>query len=1062
MLSRQHNPGARDARLTAEDAEGTKAKSFSVCSVYSAGFSFLKLLRNSGRGLGISGRWILAAGWLLAALNTPWICAAKSPFAVDSKDTESGLPEMSVIALTQTRDGYLWLGTGDGLARFDGVHFKRYEEANTLGLSGGKVVKLYEDRKGNLWVGTETAGVFLMAADGAVKPLALGGPANEGPLVSIGEDCAGNVWFTMAKGQLYYFADGKANLVASSARGLLCEDSGLVWIGAPDGRLLAFGPISNSPPPRAFVVSYEIPVGKLDYLLARKGGGYWRLAGGRIQKWKVDRIEQDLGPYPWHPGVPVLAACEDPAGNLVVGTFGDGVYWQGPDGAFSRVDGLPHSFIWTMTMDHEGNLWVGSNGGGLNRVKRQSFSVVAGTEGSTVQSVCEDAQGGVWIGHNSERLDYWNTNSLQSFTDIWSAAPHVAGLTRFSARTVFVDRSDQVWLGGATELDRVTPPVFYLDDHQFRQSTNGEIWAIFQDHAGVLWLGTQAGLARKEQGGWKMFTTRDGLSSDAIRALAEDKDGALWVGTESGGLNRFRDGKFEVFRRQAQEGPPSDHISSLYVDAQGVLWMGTSLGLGRFAQGLWTRYTTSQGLASDKIGYLLEDGRGYLWIGSNAGLMRVAKESLNWLAEHHLSEESIPFRVFGTSDGLPTSECSSGSQPGAARTRSGTLCFPTIRGLVVVDPAKLQVNTNPPPVLIEAVRIDNVLQTPDSLRMVPLQSVTVPAGKESLEISYTSLNLSAPDKGFFKYLMEGHEKTWTERSGNVRYARYSKLPPGHYWFRVRACNEDGVWNEAGASLGVTVLPPFWQTWWFLATSTLAVLGLIVGSVHYISTQRLQRQLAFMRQQEALEKERARIARDLHDQLGANLTQVALLGELAESDKELPGEVEAHARQISQTARETTRALDEIVWTVNPSNDTLDGLINYVCKYAQEYLALAGLRYRLEVPPALPSRPISPELRHNAFLAAKEAVNNVVKHSKATSAWLKLQLHPDHFVLEIEDDGQGLKAADERKGRNGLRNMRRRMEDVGGRFETTAREGGGTIIRLIAPLEPESADGKAAR
>jgi signal transduction histidine kinase len=243
------------------------------------------------------------------------------------------------------------------------------------------------------------------------------------------------------------------------------------------------------------------------------------------------------------------------------------------------------------------------------------------------------------------------------------------------------------------------------------------------------------------------------------------------------------------------------------------------------------------------------------------------------------------------------------------------------------------------------------------------------------------------------------------------------------------------------------LPPYWQTWWFQTLVALVAVGLVAGVVFYVSTQRLQRQLATLRQHEALERERARIARDLHDQLGANLTQVALLGELAETDKESPDEVEAHARQISQTARETTHALDEIVWTVNPSNDTLDGLINYVCKYAQEYLALADLKYRLDVPSELPNTPISPELRHNVFLAAKETINNIVKHSGATSAWLRLHLAPQGFVLEIEDDGKGLSADAENKGRSGLKNMRKRMEDIGGEFEIGARQGGGTVVRL---------------
>src|SRR5262249_23246554 len=259
-----------------------------------------------------------------------------------------------------------------------------------------------------------------------------------------------------------------------------------------------------------------------------------------------------------------------------------------------------------------------------------------------------------------------------------------------------------------------------------------------------------------------------------------------------------------------------------------------------------------------------------------------------------------------------------------------------------------------------------------------------------------------------------------------RSALYHKLPPpGHYTFQVTACNEDGVWNPTGTSLSLIVEPPFWRTWWFLTSATATLLASMVVTVHYLSTKKLQRQVERLRQQEALEKERARIARDIHDQLGASLTQVSLLGEFVESDKDSPAEVEAHARQICQTARDTTRVLDEIVWTVNPSNDTLDGLINYVCKYAQEYLAVAGLRYRLDVPTQLPSTPITPELRHNVFLSAKEAVTNVVRHAKANAVWIRLRLDPTAFHLEIQDDGRGLAGMDEKRAqsRNGLHNMR---------------------------------------
>ncbi|MGH7989293.1 MAG: sensor histidine kinase, partial [Limisphaerales bacterium] len=238
---------------------------------------------------------------------------------------------------------------------------------------------------------------------------------------------------------------------------------------------------------------------------------------------------------------------------------------------------------------------------------------------------------------------------------------------------------------------------------------------------------------------------------------------------------------------------------------------------------------------------------------------------------------------------------------------------------------------------------------------------------------------------------------------------------------------------------------------FEVVAILCLGGIAIAIVRYFSTQKLQRQLQRLKQQEALEKERGRIARDLHDQLGANLTQVALLGEMAGADKNSPDEIESHAKQISETARETTHALDEIVWAVNPSNDTLESLANYACKYAQEYLALAGLRYRVDLPVQLPPTPIPPEVRHNVFLAFKEAVNNVVKHAQATEVWIRLRMAPENFILEIEDNGCGIGNQTAPQNRNGMRNMKKRMEDIRGEFSISGGKNGGTIVRLKIPL-----------
>jgi signal transduction histidine kinase len=430
--------------------------------------------------------------------------------------------------------------------------------------------------------------------------------------------------------------------------------------------------------------------------------------------------------------------------------------------------------------------------------------------------------------------------------------------------------------------------------------------------------------------------------------------------------------------------------------------------------------------------------------------MRIQKQSLNDFANG--TADLISCRTYVETDGLPTRECSAGSQPAACRTRDGRLWFPTTKGLVLVNPADLKPNRQPPLVMIESVRVGGREQKTNRFSPAWQPSVMVPPGHEQLEIHYTALNFPAPREVQFKYRLEGHETAWTE-AGDTRVAYYNKVPPGNYHFHVIACNEDSVWNETGDALEVTVQPQFWQTWWFRAAASLCLVGIVVAVVRYLSTQKLRRRLQLLEQQEALEKERFRIARDLHDQLGANLTQVALLSEMAEADKNSPVEIESHAQQISQTARETTRSLDEIVWAVNPSNDTLEGLVNYVCKYAQEYLALAGLRYRADVPAQLPVVNIPPEVRHNVFLAFKEAVNNVVKHAQASEVRVRLQLQPGHFALSIEDNGRGMggRNANAAPARNGLHNMRKRMEDIHGEFSINPGTGGGTIVCLAIPF-----------
>ena len=1004
--------------------------------------------------------WTLAAIWLWFWTGCLQLQADPGvPFTIAQWKSDSISPQnaviTAVITITQTRDGYLWLGTPDGLLRFDGVRFTSFNEANTPGLKSGGVVKLFEDSRTNLWVGTENGDVLLVS-EGTVRPIQIGRGTREGRLMAICEDKAGVVWLYTADGSLGQYHDGKMESwqVMPNYRGhrlMISDTAGKLWVGTD---FFLYGITSNKASTNNDVpaISYSrMPVFELDYLLAGRDGQYWRLANGRIQKWKDEQMQPGYDwAYPWaKASTPVRAACEDPQGNLIVGTGGEGVFWFDSTGKAARLtgaDGLSSTNVLSLCMDRQGDLWVGTDGLGLNRVRRKVFEVLEASRGLTVQSVCNDRSDGLWIGYYGPLIDHWERGKVERFEGPGQ------GLEKLGVKSVFVDSDRNLWagtqLGGLLEFQQdrfVQPHGSEVLGPRFGIS---EISALYQDGSNRLWAGTQAGLASLNGSTWSFFT--NGLEGEVVRAIVQDRSGCLWVGTQGAGLKKIQDGKVTAYGRA--DGLPSENISCLLVDSSGVLWAGTPVGLARLSQTNWISYAGHFSGAAGNISYLIDDHQGYLWMGSSVGLMRAKLADLEAFAAG--KADSVPVRAFGQPDGLPTRVCSQGSQPAACRTGEGKLWFPTISGLVSVDPKQLKPNTNPPPVIIEFVLVDGRLQGPDTLRAPLPQTVVIPAAKESLEIHFTSINLPAPDLGLFKYRLTGHEKGWTTVDAQRRFAAYTKLPHGHYTFEVKACNEDGVWTEASTSLAVVVLPPFWKTWWFSTITSLCLLGAIVGSVHYVSTQKLQRELATLRQHELLEQERARIARDLHDQLGANLTQVALLGEMAETDRDLPQEVEAHARQISQTARETTRALDEIVWTVNPSNDTLDGLINYVCKYAQEYLALAGLRYRLEIPAQLPAVPISPELRHNVFLAAKEAVNNVVKHSHATSAWLRLRLYPDKFTLEIEDNGSGLPPGANQKGRNGLRNMRKRLEEIEGSFELAPGIEGGTRVSLTAPLGPD--------
>jgi len=380
-----------------------------------------------------------------------------------------------------------------------------------------------------------------------------------------------------------------------------------------------------------------------------------------------------------------------------------------------------------------------------------------------------------------------------------------------------------------------------------------------------------------------------------------------------------------------------------------------------------------------------------------------------------------------------------------------------------VDPGGLGENLKPPPVLLTRGTIDEraiasyggvlPVSANRSDAALPLgladARLRLPPEHRRLEFDFTALSFAAPENVQFRHRLEGFDDDWVE-AGPQRTAAYPRLPAGNYVFRVTACRSDGVWNQGGATLSLVVTPFLWQTWWFRSAALAAFTLAIIAIVRYVSFRRLHERLRLLEQQAALHKERARIAKDIHDDLGANLTQIALLGELAQQDRGEPEKAAERSGKISSTARQAIKSLDEIVWAVNPRNDTLAHLLDYSGQFALDYLRLAGIRCRLDFPEQTPARDLSTDLRHNVFLVVKEAIHNIVKHSRATEAWVRATVSDQALDMVVEDNGCGFERAPDDAVSDGLRNMRQRLAEVGGECRIESRPGQGTKVALRLP------------
>ena len=980
-----------------------------------------------------------AAGFFPAA-------AAPQHFFTRTWQVEQGLPQNKVTAVVQTRDGYLWVGTYCGLARFDGVRFTVFDDDNTPQLHSSRVTSLFEAPDGALWIGTES-GDASRYQDGRFT--AVPRPHwSGGKIYSIIADETGDIWLLNEAGELARARDGKilsppaggvANVVS-----LARDKNGPVWVER-EGRvsMLQGGRLTGE----LFTNNY------VQGICAARDGGFWVASNSRIRKWKDGRLVADFGAAPWGWNL-VVRFLETSSGALAGGSSEKGLWLFTPGETnvpvvhFDRTNGLPSDWVLSLGEDRERNLWCGT-GAGLTLIHPNNLETIAPPDNwknRPVLSVLPTPDGAVWVGTEGAGLYCLQAGGWTNFTlaqgirnpYIWSLATDAAGKLWAGSwgGGLFVQQADTFDdAPGLESFRQPVPALLFLPD--------------------ALWIGTPSGALRYQPGNVERFNDLAGQPFGDVRAIAQDPAGGLWFGTAGGGLVRRDPGGFHRFKKA--DGLSSDFIECLHFADDGALWIGTfGGGLNRFKDGRFAVVNHGQGLPNSVIGHIESDGRGNFWMSSYGGILRARELDLNRCADGQVA--AVAFLTYGINEGLPTLECSEGAQSAGGKTADGRLWFPLAKGLVVVDPAAVKTNPLPPLVRIEQLRVDDKNLTAGH----PARPVKIPPGRHRIEFDYTGLSFVAPEKVRFKCRLNPFEPDWAE-AGTKRVATYNYIPPGSYSFQVIACNNDGVWNDTGASLALVVLPHFWQTIWFEVLGGVVTVLAASGLGWFATRRRMRRRLERAERQRDIERERARIARDIHDDLGAQLTRITMMSESVRGDLANPQRAAAGLEKIYDTARELTRSMDEIVWAVSPRHDTLESLATYLEQFAQDWLAAAGIRCRLDLPLQFPEQHLTSEVRHNVFLAFKEALHNTVKHSGASEVLIQLALQADRFELCIEDNGRGFAGGAKpenvsaRPGRaaagNGLENLHRRLEGIGGTCEIQSAAGAGTRVCFRIPLRP---------
>jgi signal transduction histidine kinase/ligand-binding sensor domain-containing protein len=982
---------------------------------------------------------ILQEQALRAALRCSFACvlfcqlvAAQTQFRSTQWTADSGLPQNIIRGIVQTPDGYLWVATLNGIARFDGVRFTIFDKNNTPGIVANRFAAMVRGANGDLWLYTENGNITryhnhefrtLGASNGVLPDSAHG----------ITGDNRGHVWILLDK-KIFQWNDG-ANRFEPIADSDGIYYKGLNWDGtgfwsSREQKLYSFvrGKLT------IYAVPDRFPLQEITKVAVGSDGAVWLdLPDGRFARLFDGQWQVSSEPF-----VTPFVSAKRPSWKASVNSHLDRTLFF-PSGGIEK--GIRYN---TIVEDNEHNVWVGSEGQGLFRVQPQTiyvYSKAQGLAGANIYPVYQDSHGDIWVGTWPAGLTHFHGADIAK---TYTEKDGLPGLVSALAE----DSGGNLWIGTHSGLAILSQGrIQRLSDLPRDMPV---VQAILEKEPGVIMLGTPAGIYQyfinnKQKNSW--LKPDQGNSAGDVRVMIKASDGDIWFAGYNG-LTRIHSGQFT--RWTERDGLPSDNVRSIYQDAQGVFWIGTyDGGLGRYSEGHWTRYTQKNGLFDNGVFQTLEDSRGNLWMSSNRGIYRVSKQQLNDVAAGR--RKDVITVSYGRADGMLNAECNGGLWPAGAKDKDGRLWFPTQEGVAVVEPASVLGNQRSPRVVIESADVD---QTPANLG----KPVTIASDQKNLEIQYTALSFSKPEQVSFRYKMEGLDSDWQD-VGYRRTAYFSHLPAGSYTFRVMATNSDGIWSES-QDLPIKVLPPFYRTPWFMAL----IMGLVFAVIYALWRFKIDQlkeiqtaQKAFSQQLIASqESERRRISAELHDSLGQRLIIIKnhalfLLGQKGRQQGD--GE---RLQTLEEINSEASLAIDEtrtISYNLRPFQLDRLGLSKSIEALVRSASRATGIHFSTDIADIDQSFP--EDLRINFYRIVQEAVNNIIKHSGANKAEIRVEKTGSRILLSITDNGKGLPAEQKSyataKGGFGLVGIKERAGVLGGFVKIQSRTGSGTALTIVFDL-----------